>query len=598
MTERIKEGRQLLMRWATVLGLCTVAACWATYRMNKARVALEDATHSATMIRTSPGRKPSSHQEESAPRQLYMCTMPECNDTPSSDPQSRCPVCGMKREPIDMGLTGDPSTAELQLSEEGRQLAQVATESAARRRLFKHIRTVGKVAYDETRHKMVTAWIDGRIDRLFADYTGMVVKEGDHLVELYSPNLVTAQEELIIAIRSVKALGQGTPEAHRRAERLVRSAERQLELLGVTREQIDLIKARNEASTRLTIHAPIGGTIVRKPAMEGAYVKTGDALYEIADLDYVWLMLDLYESDLPWIAPLQKVRVTTDGLPGHEFIGQIAFVDPIVDRLTRTIKVRVNISNRDGLLKPELFVNAEVFVALADAQTPAIPKAEGDFVCPMHPWEASDTVGTCRVCGMAQIPIKDLPGYRPPRNADDVLAVPREAVLQTGKRSLVYIEKTPGTYMSTEVEIGPLAEDDHGREYYAVFTGLTGGEQVVVRGNFAIDSQMQLVGKNSLFGANGRSAHGVHDHKGGMPLGEAAPNGPFVARSSGQTICPVMGNDVDAEVFTDFHGVRVFFCCPPCIEKFTANPEEYMPKLPSPIRDEIHRAMKGGREHD
>lgn len=593
MTDRIKEGRRLLIRWATVLALLSAAAVWATYRMDKARIALEVASHSGV-----PGVK-SAVPTPGAAQQVYMCTMPECNDTPSPDPESRCPVCGMKREPIDMGWPGETSDSELKLSERARKLAQVATESIARKRLFKHIRTVGKVTYDETRHKMVTAWIDGRIDRLFADYTGMVVQKGDHLVELYSPELVTAQEELVIAIRSAGALGQGTPDARRRAQRLIRSAERQLELLGVTPEQVERIKTQSEASTRLTIHAPIGGTVVRKPAMEGMYVKTGDPLYEIADLNYVWLMLDLYESDLPWVAPLQKVRVTAGALPGREFIGQIAFVDPVVDRLTRTIKVRVNVQNREGLLKPEMFVDAEIFVALADAQTPAIPHAEGNFVCPMHPWEASDHVGTCRICSMAQIPIDELPGYRAPRNAEEVLAVPREAVLQTGKRSLVYIERSSGTYSAVEMEIGPLAEDENGHEYYAVLAGLAGGERVVVRGNFAIDSQMQLAGKMSLFNPSGdrSSTPGLHHHGDDTSI-DATEGRRHTIHQALHKICPVMGNDIDPEVFTDFFGVRVFFCCPPCIKKFTNKPQEYLSNLPTPLEKRIREAMNRRQEED
>ncbi|MCB9851659.1 MAG: efflux RND transporter periplasmic adaptor subunit [Phycisphaerales bacterium] len=629
----MQEGRTLLIRWVILLVCLIALLAWATCRMNHARVALMSGKQSAgeaqapaetaieywtcTMhpeVRESapgncpicgmklvpkysgsdvPGEKPratATHANRpAAGQQLYMCTMPECNDTPSTDPNSRCPVCGMKREAIETMSAHEGSDLELKLNERARRLAEVATEEVSKRRLFKHIRTVGKVGYDETRHKMVTAWIAGRIDRLFADYSGMVVAEGDHLVEIYSPDLVTAQEEFLTAIRGVESLGGANASTRERAERLVQSAERQLELLGVTKEQVDRIRRERKSSTRLTVYAPIGGTIVRKAAMEGMYVKTGEPLYEIADLDFVWILLDVYESDLPWIAPLQHVRVTSSAMPGEEIGGQIAFVAPLVDPATRTIAVRVNAKNREGLLKPGMFVNAELFVSLADAGAPAIPHADGAYVCPMHPWEASDAVGNCKICGMQLIAVAELPGYREPRAAGEVLAVPREAVLQTGERSLVYLEKEPGVYAAARVDVGPLAEDDEGVEYFPILSGVHAGQRVVVRGNFAIDSQMQISGKPSLFNRStpmpGNDPDAMPSHSGHAAASNAAID------DTKQTLCPVMGNEIDPEVFTDFHGVRVYFCCPPCIERFKNDPEKYLAKLPTATAAEIQRKL-------
>lgn len=641
MNERQVESRSLLGRWAALLAFLIVVLLWATCRMNSAREALGQGESNAngTMATPAepaieywtctmhpsiheagpgdcpicgmklvpkyagsdtPGEKPATATATttSAPQkgqQLYMCTMPECNDTPSTDPNSRCPVCGMKRQPIDMSQMQGDSEADLTLSDRARRLAEVATEPVAPHRLFKHIRTVGKVTYDETRHKMVTAWIGGRIDRLFADYTGMVVNKGDHLVELYSPDLVTAQEEYLTALRGAESLGSASPTVRQRAERLVASASRQLELLGVTDEQIERIRRERKSSTRLTVYAPIGGTVVRKPAMEGMYVKTGEPLYEIADLESVWILLEMYESDLPWIAPLQHVRVTSSAMPGEEIAGQVAFVDPVINKSTRTIAVRVNALNRKRLLKPGMFVNAELFVSLADAESAAVPEAGGEYVCPMHPWETSNTPGDCSICGMKLVPVEQLPGYRAPRDASAVLAVPREAVLQTGERSLVYVETRPGTYVAAEVEVGPLAEDDEGREFYPILSGIDAGTRVVIRGNFAIDSQMQIAGKPSLF--NQKQPMPMHDMH--MPMSDHAKRGdmpgmPEMTGMTKQTLCPVMGNEIDPKVFVDIAGVRVFFCCPPCIKKFEAEPEKYLDKLPDDMAKAIRKGLKSG----
>lgn len=641
MNERAREGRQLLQRWAMLLTALVVVLAWATCRMNAARVALNAAGPPTAGAAASsdapidywtctmhpdvreagpgdcpicgmtlvpkyagsdtPGVKPDAkkHAEAnpSAKQPLYMCTMPECNDTPSTDPTSRCPVCGMKRERIDeMDVAGEGGV-ELTLSERARRLAEVATEPITQRRLFRHIRTVGIVNFDETRHKMVTAWIGGRIDRLFADYTGMVVSQGDHLVDLYSPDLVTAQEEYLTALRGVESLGAASATSRERSQRLVQSAERQLELLGVTPDQIEQIRRERKSSTRLTVHAPIGGTIVRKPAMEGMYVKTGEPLYEIADLDSVWILLELYESDLPWIAPLQRARLTTQAMPGEEFSGQIAFINPIVDRQTRTISVRVNAMNRSGLLKPGMFVNAELFVSLADADGPAVPEADGAYVCPMHPWESADAPRKCAICEMTLIPVEQLPGYRAPRAPGDVLAVPREAVLETGERALVYEEVRPGTYVAVEIAVGPLAEDSDGRAYYPVLSGIGAEQRVVTRGNFAIDSQMQIAGKPSLFNQlenAGKTEAESSDASASMHSSHDTTPTSSKHGDGAQAICPVMGNEIDPEVFAEVGGVRVYFCCPPCIKRFQDDPEKYLDKLPARMAAEIRKGLAGG----
>jgi Cu(I)/Ag(I) efflux system membrane fusion protein len=343
--------------------------------------------------------------------------------------------------------------------------------------------------------------------------------------------------------------------------------------------------------------------------MEGMYVGTGDVLYEIADLTHVWLLIDLYEADLPWIRPFQEVRVTAQSLPGEAFRGQVVFVDPAVDSATRTVKLRVNVANPDRRLKPEMFVTAEIEALLGEQSRAVAPPAAGAFACPMHPWEAADELAPCPICEMDMVPVASLPGYAPPGEPVRLLSVPREAVMQTGARSLVYVEKSPGLYRGIEIAVGPLAEDETGRQFYPVLAGLSAGEAVVTRGNFVIDSQMQLAGKPSLFDTRGGSAtpvphHGQHGGSTAQPHDREAADdaGAQIAAEKDieQAFCPVMGNLINEDVFVVYKGVKVYFCCPGCDAKFVADPDKYIPNLPEAVRQKLAPARHdhGGAHHD
>ena len=644
----MKELRSVLFRWAIVLGALGAFAIWATWRMSTAATRLPAPETSAAPAAQSeepaleywtctmhpeiklpdpgdcpicgmelvpkyvgsdePGVKPATptsasigssggHEHggpaagKSESQAWYRCTMPECGDQGSADPESRCPVCGMKRERVDVGHEAS-GAFEIKLGERAQHLAEIATEPATPRLLHKRIRTVGRVGYDETRYKMASAWIDGRIDKLYADFTGMTVNQGDHLVEIYSPELLSAQEEYLQALRATAANGDSQSAVSRRSsDQVLHSAKRKLELLGVTDAQIEAVERSGEPQTHLVVYAPIGGTIVEKRVMEGMYVKTGDALYTIADLTHLWLLVDLYEADLPWVKPFQEVRVTTRSLPGEVFTGEIVFIDPRVEPRTRTVSVRIHLENTAMRLKPDMWVTAQIDAGLSREGGGAVPAPRGAFVCPMHPWEAADHPGVCSICGMDLVRVETLPQYAAATDSAPILSVPRDAVMQTGERALVYVETSPGVYRGAEVTIGPLTHGDDGREYYPILAGLSDGERVVTRGNFAIDSQMQLAGKPSLFSARGfddrrHEALAAHDNKAADP---GAPD----PKDSAQTLCPVMGNEINPDLFIDYKGVRVYFCCPPCIEKFKAEPEKYIAELPPAIRAKIARASEG-----
>jgi len=623
--------RGLLIRWAVVLSVLIVILLWAAWRLSNAGgspvtvtppIAYWTCSMHPEVRESGPGKCPicgmeliPHHAEAQAPsartsgnlatpkKQWYRCTMPECGDQGSADSDSRCPVCGMKREPVGEYEEDGTGAYDMRLSERARRLADLATEPARLRRLVREIRTVGKIGYDETRHRMVAAWIGGRIDRLFADFSGMLVQEGDHLVEIYSPELLSGQEEYLQAIRSARAMPDGALDASRRsAEQLAQSSRRKLTLLGITDEQIAAIEASGTPQTHLVVYAPIGGTVVRKNVMEGQYVRTGDVLYEIADLTHVWLLLDVYEADVPWIRPFQTVRVTADALPGESFEGHIAFVDPVVDDRTRTIKVRVNVHNPERRLKPAMFVTAHISVAMDARATAAGPALGGRYACPMHPWETAQDPATCPICRMDMVDVESVPGYLPPSDPAALLAVPREAVMQTGERALVYIETEPGAYRGVEVKIGPLGRDESGSECYPILSGLTAGQSVVTRGGFVIDSQMQLAGKPSLFHARGLESRGADSYAehgrpaATSPAGEQDQPTTERADAGVQTICPVMGNPVQDDVFIDYHGVRVYFCCWGCDKKFKADPQKYIVKLPDATQARIRAAVAATQE--
>lgn len=364
------------------------------------------------------------------------------------------------------------------------------------------------------RTKLFYAFLDnvnrvaGRVEKLYADYTGVEVSKGDHLVDIYSPELVVAQEEFLVGLRALGgAAGKPTDERDRTRYELARQ---KLLLLGVTDEQVAELEKTGQPQLILTMHAPIGGTVVEKSVREGAYVETGEPLYSIADLSRVWVLAEVYEFELPWVVRGQKADVTVEALPGEAFEGTVAFVDPHVDDATRTVKVRINLDNSRRLLKPGMFADVRIHAVLGpDGKRTPSPLA-GKYSCPMHPEILVDDTGQCPICGMTLV---REPGEVQPA-ATGLLAIPTSAVLDSGARRIVWVEREPGKYEVAEVVLGPRAGDR-----YAVLSGLSEGQRVVVRGNFLLDSQSQIEGKPSLLFPDGLAVsageHAGHsDHSG------------------------------------------------------------------------------------
>lgn len=512
-------------------------------------------------------------QAENAASQKWYCSM---HPQIIRDRPGLCPICEMELIPMPESMATDTSPRELTVSQAAAKLMDIQTSRVERRFVASEIRMVGKVQYDETRVKDITAWVPGRLDRLYVDFTGTTVRKGDHLVYLYSPELISAQAELLQAVRAMQKVGENTSEYLTKSTETTLDATREkLRLLGLTDAQIQEIEQSGKPLTHLTIYSPIGGVVIRKMVNEGAYVTTGTPIYTVADLSQLWVLLDAYESDLPWIRYGQEVQFTTEAYPGQAFTGWVSFIDPVLNPVTRTVRVRVDVPNPQGRLRPEMFVRATVRSQVALGGRVMDPEMAGKWICPMHPSVVKPQEGQCDICGMDLVTTESLGYVAADAPAEPPLVIPDTAPLITGKRAVVYVKKAgteAPTFEGREVELGPKAGD-----YYIVASGLQEGEEVVTSGNFKIDSALQIQARPSMMNPQGGVTAPSHSHEGHTSSQPTAAE----AGSIVQTTCPVMeGNPINKDIFVDYKGKRVYFCCKGCDKKFMENPEKYLDKLP------------------
>jgi Cu(I)/Ag(I) efflux system membrane fusion protein len=325
----------------------------------------------------------------------------------------------------------------------------------------------GRVEQPESQLSAVSAWIGGRVDRLYVQYTGEHVHRGQRIADLYSPEVATALEEYRLAQENRNHLGQSDDAfARTQADSLVQASRRKLELWGITPEQISGAPSATGVP-HVSIHANADGTVVERKVTEGQYVNAGQTLFTLADLTEIWIKADVYEDQLPQIHPGQQVGITAEALPNRTLHGLVQFIEPTANPQTRTVPVHVHLPNPGMRLMPGMFVNATFM------STGAAPS----------------------------------------------VVVPRSAVLDTGTRKLVYIARTDGVFEAREVKVGAPTED-----VFPVTSGLKPGDKVVINGNFMIDSQAQLSsGMTGLFGGSKEFANGQ-----GQPTGNAAPNAPRI----------------------------------------------------------------------
>jgi Cu(I)/Ag(I) efflux system membrane fusion protein len=322
----------------------------------------------------------------------------------------------------------DPST----IQNMGVRLARVK-----RKPLVRNIRAYGTIAYDERRMKVVSAWFGGRIDKLYVDFTGVAVKKGDPLAEIYSPALVSTQQELILALETRGRLWElGNQDSLRSASHLVEATKQRLRLWGITKDQIDEIERTRKVRTNMTIHAPIGGTVTDKKVFEGQYVKEGERLYTIADLSTVWVLADVYEYELPWVRNGMPAEMGLSYIPGKRFKGRVLYVYPYMDEKTRTAKLRLEFKNARHQLKPGMYANI----------------------------------------------------YLNPRISANSLVIPQEAVIDSGVRKLVFVSLGKGKFQARDVKIGIEGAENE----LQVLEGLHEGEEIVVSAQFMLDSESRL----------------------------------------------------------------------------------------------------------
>jgi Cu(I)/Ag(I) efflux system membrane fusion protein len=443
-------------------------------------------------------RAPTSHHQHGvieaggneANIRFFTCSMHPNIQQPS---QGSCPQCGMDLIPVREGEGPAVGARQIHLSERARQLAEVATSPVERKHVETELRMLGRVTFDETRLSHVTTRVAGRLDRLFVDYTGVKVNQGDHLVTLYSPDLLEAQEELLTTQSTIHQLGSSvTPYLRQSALESFQAARGKLLLWGLSETQVASVLERGSAEDHITLHSPSQGVVVQKDAMEGMYVQTGSKIYTIADLSHLWVELEAYESDLPWLHYGQSVRFTSEAFPGETFEGQIAFIDPVLDARTRTVRVRVNLINTESKLKPDMFVRAIVRAKIAKGGQVMDPGLAGKWISPMHPEIIKDEPGSCDICGMDLVSAQSL-GYAEATQDTAPLVIPASAPLITGKRAVVYLDMGDGIYEGRDIILGPRAGD-----HYLVERGLKEGDRVVTRGNFKIDSAIQILAKPSM----------------------------------------------------------------------------------------------------
>ena len=376
-------------------------------------------------------------------KQLYTCSM---HPFIIKDKPGTCPICGMELiKKIEDTADSGTQTAEqkqqadmlghVSLSPTQRAMANVATVVAKQTTLDKEINAVGIVQYDQSRQAKVTAWIAGRIDKLHVNKIGDIVSKDKPVAEIYSPDLLATQQEYLLAIKSRDQL-KNSPIASisQSGEGLVTSAKQRLMLFGVKESQIADLEKVGKPNIRLPIYTPLSGTVIEKMVQEGQYVTTGEVLFNIADLSKVWVEIDVFENEVPYIRVGQQVEIRSSGDQHVAVHGRISFVYPFHDPKTHTVKARVELANPGQKLKPDMFVNAIIRVPLVSG-----------------------------------------------------IVVPVTAVIDTGKRQVVWVETSPGMFEPRDVQMGERVD-----EKVQILSGLKPGDKVAVSGGYLIDSESQL----------------------------------------------------------------------------------------------------------
>ena len=353
------------------------------------------------------------------------------------DEPGLCPICQMDLTPLKSGSDGTGSGGQIiEIDPVTSQKMGTRTALAERRDLLRSVHTVGEVAYEEPGQYVINCKINGWVEKLYVNETGQNVDLGQPLLEIYSPELVAAQEELLLAIENLKKMNDsGFPNATVDAERLLDAARMRLQLWDISQKQIAQLEKSGQAQKTLTIHAPVKGVVSKKQVRDGEFVQAGRELLEISDLSKVWVYAYIYEYEIPWVKTGQHVNVTFP-FSSKPVMGRISTIYPYLDKRSRTVRARIDLDNTDLNLKPDMYADIEIF--------------------------------TDPVSG--------------------VISIPAEAVLYTGKKERVFVALGEGKFEPRQVTVG--LQDESG--YVEIVDGIGEGERVVTSAQFMLDSESKL----------------------------------------------------------------------------------------------------------
>jgi Cu(I)/Ag(I) efflux system membrane fusion protein len=392
----------------------------------------------------SPRHQSTDTQFEQTKKTTWTCSMhPQIRQNEFG----QCPLCGMDLIPLSDDANVEDNLFEIKMSERAMQLANIQTSVVAKTKPINEIQLNGKIKADERKIFSQSSHIPGRIEKLMISYTGEYVQKGEVIAYVYSPELISAQQELLIAQKNKDTQAD-----------LYKATVEKLKNWKLTEKQINKILEVGVVQEQLPILADVSGVVLNKKVKLGDYINKGQSIYEVANLNTIWVLFDIYESDIPWVKINDKVLFTVSSMPGETFDGTISFIDPIINPKTRVASARVEVNNSNMHLKPEMFVSGTISSSIKN----------------------------------------------------ETLIVPKSAVMWTGERSVVYVKVSNTkevSFLMKEVVLGPSLGDS-----FIIKSGIESGDEIATNGTFSIDAAAQLAGKSSMMNPKEGNLLAGHNH--------------------------------------------------------------------------------------
>lgn len=475
------------------------------------------------------GDQHSEHQAD-----LYYCPMhPEV----TSDKPGVCPICHMDLVKKSENTEADSSEMEgmLSLTKGGQLLANVETVPVKKESITKSVNAFGYLDFTEAGRRSITSRFSGRIEKLYVDESGDIIKKGQLLFEIYSPDLIQAQNDYLLAMRNSNT--GLIASANNNENTFIASSKKRLQIMGLTAEQISTLEKSNNVQMTVGYYSPYSGTVIEKKVQEGMYVNEGAVIYELADMSQLWNISEIFADDINMIKVGDDIQFTTSSYPGEQFTGKITFIYPVVNSQSRTIKVRADVRNPGGKLKPQMYTET----ALKKVYTQS-------------------------------------------------LVVPENAILFTGRKNIVWIKNDNNHFEPREVKVGVKSDGK-----YQILSGLKEGELAASSGGYLIDSESQLKTGTTTGHLHGTepvkqdepviespSEHSGHGANLKNPEMEEAVDHAQHTAVLFNEVCPVLGNPVsDGVEPVKYKGKLYGFCCAGCDTKFAKDPEKYLKNLSS-----------------